>query len=77
MGEIVLETVARLLDPQTGEEKARHTLSNSHAGPPLDWSLLEAGEVETFAQRLTEAFDAAGKSLAEEIVEEVWTFRTR
>lgn len=76
-GQIVLETVVRLLDPQTGEEKNRHTLSNPGAGPPLDWSLLESGEVGLFAQHLTEALDAAGTSLAAEIVEVVWTFKPR
>ena len=72
MGQIRLETVVRVIGPQTGVEIAQYALSNPRAGSPLDWSLLEAGEVGPFAQRLTEAFEIAGTSLAEAIVEEVW-----
>jgi len=71
-GQIVLDTVARLLDPRTGEEQVRRSLHNTLAGDPLDWSLLEAGEVERFAERLTEAFQYAGRSLGGEIVREFW-----
>jgi hypothetical protein len=72
-GPIVLDAVARLLDPESGAELFQHRGSNEAVGVPLDWEVLENGDIEGFALALTNDLRVAAESLAAEIVKAYWS----
>ena len=72
-GPIVLDAVARLLDPESGAELFRYRRSNEVVGEPLDWEVLDNGDIEGFALTLTNDLRVAAESLAAEIVKAYWS----